>query len=217
MTIVTFAGLVSAATEWLARDQDATLIARIPDFITLCEAKLNRELRCIQMEERATALIDIEAGEPEFIALPPDFQTMRRVRLSSVVGRPRLEFMSGTQADEYRNLIGDVQNKPTHFTIFGDEMELIPTPDQAYTIEMIYRGLIPALNPGNTSNWLLSLAPDLYLYGTLLEATPYTKADERIQVWQIGFSTALNGLNQLSQDQAYGSGPLIVAVSGVTP
>jgi hypothetical protein len=48
MSISTYAALVSAVTEYLARDQDTTLIARIPDFITLAEAKFNRELRVNQ-------------------------------------------------------------------------------------------------------------------------------------------------------------------------
>jgi hypothetical protein len=30
---------------------------------------------------------------------------------------------------------------------------------------------------------LLTKSPDLYLYSTLLEAAPYLKDDERLQVW----------------------------------
>jgi hypothetical protein len=102
-TITTYATLVTAVTEYLARDQDTTLIARIPTFIQLFEAKMNRSLFVRQMEARSTTTIDTTSTEPEMISLPSDFQSMRRVRLSSVSGKPHLDFKSGTQLDEYRS------------------------------------------------------------------------------------------------------------------
>jgi len=211
--IVDFTSLQNAVTEYLARDQDATLIARIPSFIQLAEAKFNRQLFVRQMESRAIAVVDLTSSEPEFIALPADFQSMRRVRLSSVTGKPGLEFKSGTQMDEYRFETADIAAQPRYFTIFGNELELAPTPDQAYTVEMIYRTNIPPLD-ANTSNWLLALAPDLYLYGALLESAPYIKEDARIQTWGLGFTSALNDLNNLGLASAFNAGPMTVRISG---
>jgi hypothetical protein len=54
-TITSYATLVTAVTEYLARDQDTTLIARIPTFIQLAEAKMNRSLFVRQMEARSNA------------------------------------------------------------------------------------------------------------------------------------------------------------------
>jgi hypothetical protein len=215
-TITDYTSLQTAVTEYLARDQDTTLIARIPTFIQLAEAKFNRELYVRQMETRATALVNTSSSEPEFISLPADFQSMRRVRLSSVSGKPHLDFKSGTQLDEYRTMSGDVTGQPLFFTIFGSEIELAPTPDAAYTIEMVYRQSIPAL-ADNSTNWLLTLAPDLYLYGALLESAPYIKEDGRIQTWALGFSSALDGLNRLGMTSTFNAGPLNVRISGVTP
>jgi hypothetical protein len=213
MTQITdYASLQTAVTEYLARDQDTTLIARIPTFIQLAEAKFNRNLFVRQMEERSTTLTDTSDDEPEFISLPSDFQSMRRVRLSSVEGKPALEFKSGTQLDEYRFNTSDVTGRPRYFTIFGDEIELAPTPDAAYTIEMVYRKNVPALAT-NDPNWLLTLAPDLYLYGALLESAPYIKEDARIQVWGLGFKTALDGLNLLGMASTFNAGPLTVRTS----
>ena len=214
--ITTYATLQSAVTEWLARDQDTTLIARIPTFIQLAEAKFNRELFVRQMESRATAMVDTTSDEPEFISLPSDFQSMRRVRLSSVTGKPCLSFKSGTQMDEYRYTTSDVTGQPRYFTIFGTEMELAPTPDDAYTLEMIYRQNIPPLAT-NDPNWLLSLAPDLYLYGALLESAPYIKEDGRIQTWSVGMASALAGLNNLGLTSTFNAGPMQMRISGVTP
>lgn len=211
--IVDYASLQTAVTEYLARDQDTTLIARIPTFIQFAEAKFNRQLFVRQMEQRSTALVDTTSSEPEFIALPRDFQSMRRVRLSSVTGKPCLEFRSGTQMDEYRFATSDIAAQPRYFTVFGDELELAPTPDAAYTIEMVYRQSIPPL-ASNSTNWLLMLAPDLYLYGALLESAPYIKEDDRIQTWGLGFTSALSDLNNLGLTSTFNAGPMTVRISG---
>jgi hypothetical protein len=215
-TISTYADLQAAVTEWLARDQDTTLIARIPTFIQFAEAKFNRELFVRQMEQRSSATVTSGVDDAEFVLLPPDFQSMRRVRLSSVTGKPHLDFKSGTQLDEYRMSTANVTNQPLFFSIFGSEMELCPTPDQNYTIEMVYRRVIPDL-ADNSTNWLLQLAPDLYLYGALLESAPYIKEDERLQTWGLGFKTALDGLNNLGLTSTFNAGPMNMRVSGVTP
>lgn len=214
--IQTYTDLQNAVIEYLARDQDTTLIARIPTFIQLTEAKLNRDLFTRQMEQRSTALIDITQPEPEFIVLPTDFQSMRRVRLSSVQGKPPLEFKSGTQMDEFRYQWQDVPARPRFFTVFGTEMELGPTPDADYTVEMVYRQNIPAL-ASNSTNWLLTLAPDIYLYGALLESAPYIKEDARIPTWALGFKTCLDGLNALGLTSTFNAGPMTVRPQGRMP
>lgn len=217
MAIGTFDQLVTAVTEWLAREQDTTLVARIPDFIALAEAKFNREIYVNQMEKRSTTSVDMDSAEPEYITLPSDFQTMRRLTLKSVDRRPRLEYLSPTQADEYRSRVCNINGQPQKFTIVGNELELLPAPDQAYVLEMVFRGNVPALSSQNQANWLLTLAPDLYLYGALLESAPYIDDDARIQTWSGGFSFALSGVNKLGQNQAYGSGPLVMRTSTRNP
>ena len=208
-----YVSLQAAIIEYLARDQDNILIARIPTFIQLAEAKFNRQLFVRQMERRATAIVDLTSREPEFISLPFDFQSMRRVRLSSVTGKPALEFRSGTQIDEYRFATSDMAAQPRYFTVLGDEIELAPTPDAAYTVEMVYRQNIPAVAT-NGSNWLLTMAPDLYLYGALLESAPYINEDARIQTWGLGFSSALADLNSLALTSTFNAGPMTVRPSG---
>lgn len=202
--------LLAAVVEYLARDQDVTLIARAPTFIQLFEAKVNRTLFTRQMETRSQAVTDPGVtSEPEFIALPTDFQTMRRIRLSSEIGKPSLQFLSGTQMDEMRTSGADVSGIPRYFSIFGNEIELLPTPAAATTLEMIYRQNLPSLN-ANSTNWLLALAPDAYLFGALMEAAPYIKQDGRIQVWAAAVQSALIDLNSLGSASAFNAGPMQV-------
>lgn len=211
MSIATYSDLKDKIAEYLARD-DLTLT--IPDFIKLAEAKFNRELFVRQMETRSTTTVDINSDEPEFITLPSDFQSMRRVRVSSADRKPLLSFMSGTQMDEYRTKSGNVAGCPRYFTVFGTEMELAPTPDSAVTLEMIYRANLPALSDTQNDNWLLLQAPDAYLYGALLEAAPYMKEDARIQVWGAGLTTTLDSLNRLGLTSTFNAGPMTVRSSG---
>lgn len=214
MSIATWTDLVAAVADYLARDD---LTARVPDFIALAEAKFNRSLKCRQMEIRSTTTTDDTSDEPQMVTLPTDFQTMRAIKLTNVACQPRLEYMSDAQMDEFRAKSGNVTGQPRYFSIYGTEMELAPSPDGAYTIEMKYRAYLPALSEANPVNWLIAIAPDLYLYGVLLEAAPYMKDDPRIQVWGAGMTQAMDSLNSLAQDAGYGSGPLVMRTSGFTP
>lgn len=212
--IVDYASLVDTIITYAARDQDTIFTGLIPTWIQSTEAKLNRTLFVRQMEQRSTALVDPTVSEPEYIALPADFQSMRRARVSSATCKPPLSFLSGEQMEEFRAMRGNASGFPCYFTIFGNEIELAPTPDSAVTIEMVYRQNIPALSATNTTNWLLTLAPDLYLYGALMEAAPYIKEDARIQTWGTGLSTALTDLNNLGLTSTFNAGPMQVRVSG---
>lgn len=207
MAISNYTELQTAVASWLARDD---LTARIPEFITLAEAKLNRELRCRQMETRVS---DTTTASDDFLDLPTGFQTMRRIRLSGVTGKPRLVFLSGTQIEEYRYGHGNAEGQPLYWSIVGDEIELLPTPDDEYAVEMIYRKYMDLAT--DSTNWLLTLAPDAYLYGALLESAPYINEDARIATWGLGLKVAIDGLNRLSQD--FGTSPLEMRLSGPTP
>ncbi|HJP69390.1 MAG TPA: hypothetical protein VJ846_10850 [Sphingomicrobium sp.] len=212
--ISSYTDLQTAIIEYAGRDTDSVFIARVPTYIQLFEAKCNRDLFTRQMEQRSTSTIDILQAEPEFLALPSDFQSMRRIRLSSVQGKPFLQFKSGSQMDEFRMQADDVAGQPLYFTIFGSEIELGPTPDQDYTVEMIYRQNLPAL-ASNSTNWLLSLAPDAYLYGSLMEASAAIDNQSRLQVFALGLKTAMDDLNALGMVSAFNAGPMTVRPAGV--
>lgn len=76
-----------------------------------------------------------------------------------------------------------------------DNWLIAPTPDQAYPFEVLYYELPPLLDDSIQTNWLTEYAPQLLLYGTLLEATPFLKNDERIATWQQYYDRAAAMLN----------------------
>jgi hypothetical protein len=72
---------------------------------------------------------------------------------------------------------------------------LAPTPDAEYPFEILYYELPPLLDESVQTNWITEYAPQLLLYGTLVEATPFLKNDERIPVWQSMYDRAAAMLN----------------------
>jgi len=92
-----------------------------------------------------------------------------------------------------------------------EEPEIFP--DTGYTGELTYYGKIPVLSDSNTSNWLLAYAPDLYLYGALLEATPYLKDDERLATWSSLYANSLGDMEVADQRASVSSTPIIRARS----
>jgi hypothetical protein len=204
MALDTFSGLKTTIADYLNRD-DLTSI--IPSFISIAEAKFNRKLRVRQMVKRATATLDTA-----FFAFPADFLQAKEFQLNT---NPitYLEFITEKQGDLMRQDAIIASGQPKYYTIVGTQLEVIATPDSSYTGELTYYGKIPALSDSNTSNWLLAYAPDLYLYGALVEATPYLKDDERLGTWSTLYTNSLGDIEVADQRASVSSTPIVRARS----
>ena len=65
---------------------------------------------------------------------------------------------------------------------------------------MLFYAKVPSLSSTRPTNWILLNAPDIYLYGSLLEAEAFLQNDPRIQLWKQGFDQAVADL-QLQDDK----------------
>jgi hypothetical protein len=72
---------------------------------------------------------------------------------------------------------------------------LVPTPNDTYDLEVLYYELPVLLDDAQQTNWLTDYAPNLLLFASLLEATPFLKNDDRITTWQNFYQSAANALN----------------------
>ena len=70
---------------------------------------------------------------------------------------------------------------------------LAPTPDQNYAFEVLYCERIQPLSSTNQTNWLTQNAPTAMLFGTLLQAMPFLKNDQR-QIFQQKYTEAVQSL-----------------------
>jgi hypothetical protein len=71
-----------------------------------------------------------------------------------------------------------------------------PTPDLAYSMEVSYYERVQPLDSTNQTNWFTQYAPQAMLYGTLLQAMPFLKNDERLQMWQAQYSQIITALKE---------------------
>jgi hypothetical protein len=63
------------------------------------------------------------------------------------------------------------------------------------------------------AHFLIVNAPDLLLYGALLEAEPFLKNDARVGLWKSAYDIALEAYRSRFRDEMYsGSTPFTVAV-----
>lgn len=173
MAISTYSELKSAIADWLNRDD---LTSVIPSFIELAEAELTRNLRHRKMIARADATIN-----SEYTQTPLDwFQTQTLILETDPV--TTLEYLT-PEALNAKRAASTANGKPLFYTMIGTEIQVYPVPSGDHTAEMVYYAKIPSLSDSETTNWLLTLAPDIYLYGSLMQSAPYLQDDNRLSVW----------------------------------
>jgi hypothetical protein len=196
MALTTYTELKTSIGDWLNRSD---LTTAIPDFISLAEAQIERTLRTRQMIVRANASFDAQYG-----AVPSDFLETKSLKLTSTNPQTPLSFLSIDALDnEAANYTAS--GKPKFFGVVGGQFRIVPTPDANYTTELTYYAKLTKLSSSVASNWLLASSPDIYLYGSLLQAAPYLQDDARIQTWATLYERALNDL-QTADDRGASSG-----------
>lgn len=194
MTLSTYSELKTAIADFLNRDD---LTANIPTFISLAEASMNRRLRHWRMEKRSTSTLS-----ERFSDVPTGW--LETIRFN-VVGKRPLKLVSHAKMMEMRGAANDETGEACYYAHTAGEFELYPTPSGGTSVELLYYTKIPALSDTETSNWLLSEAPDAYLYGALVHTAPYLQEDARLAVWGGLYGDTINGL-EASSKQAQHSG-----------
>lgn len=196
MALTTYTELKASIADWLNRTD---LTTQIPDFISLSEAQIERQLRTRQMLTRTTLTIDAE-----FESTPADFLEVRTLKLTGTNPITPLTFMTMDSLDE-QSTIDIGSGRPKYFTVIGTEFRFVPTPDASYASEIVYFAKLNKLSTSVATNFLLTSSPDVYLYGSLLQAAPYLLDDARIPVWSSLYDRALSDL-QLADDRGATSG-----------
>ena len=204
MTITNYTNLKSAIADWLLRDD---LTAVIPSFIALAETQMQREIRHHKMMQRAEAEIDTR-----YFALPADWVETARFHVAGDLPT-RLELTSMDDMLQLRELNANTGGRPTHYAHIGEQLEVFPTPNGTYDVELLYYQKIPALSDVNATNWLLTDYPDVYLYGSLMQAAPYLDNDQKMQVWAGLYGSAVNSINAESKKARYSGAGMRIRIN----
>lgn len=203
MSITNYSELQTAIANWTKRADQTALI---PDFIMLAESKFNRILRTRNQETSATITPSAGVG-----ALPSDFLQFRRVYIDTTPAF-ELEYLPPEQFylkfPKANYWFGPISR---YFTIEGGNIILSQTATQN-DLKVLYHAKIPALTASNTTNWLLTAHPDIYLCASLAEANDNMKNEAEVTKWTAKTQALLNDLMASDKHGKYsGSAMRVVA------
>ena len=206
MAISNYSELTTAVANWLDRDD---LTDRVPEFIALAEARFNRVLRIRAMENKQTAST---IGGQRNYALPANYIQMRNFQINT----DPITTLSYVTPGIYDRLWGGSQGGvPKFYTIITNEIQLGPIPSSVMTLEMLFYKKFDAITSSSPTNWVITNAPDVYLYGALLEAEPFIMNDARVGLWSQGFEKAIADIQQQdNMDRHSGSALRIMNTGG---
>jgi hypothetical protein len=177
---MTYNNLVADIESYLERTDQATL-SKIPTFIGLAEQVIASEIKFLG---------NLVVVSSNMVTNDPVIQKPARWRKTvsmnvTVAGdrRPILlrkyEYLREFWPDPTQT---DV---PEYYCDYNyDHWLVAPTPADDYAYEVLYYERIQPLDESNQTNWFTQYAPQALLYGSLLQAMPFLKNDERIPMWQ---------------------------------
>ena len=188
--MMTYDSLVNDIRTYLERTDDATL-EKIPTFIMLAEQVLATELKFLgNLTVAESTMVQGEA----IIAKPARWRKTVSMNVT-VAGKKQPVFIR--RYEYLREYWPDATETdvPAFYCDYDYEHWLIaPTPDDDYTYEVLYYERLQPLDSSNQSNWFTQYAPQALLYGSLLQAMPFLKNDERIPMWQQQYDLIVNVL-----------------------
>lgn len=172
------------------------LTSVIPDFVALAEDRLNRRLRT-RFQESALTSTAIDASY--LVAIPSN--TLAVKSLWRVAGGLNYPLQAKTLEDVMYRQQG---LEATCYAWEGSTWRF----DGTGTVAGVLYRTIPPL-ASNSTNWLLTAHPALYLYASLAEAANYTRDAEAETKWRTAAEGLIAELNRTAQNDSF-SGPLTV-------
>ena len=208
MALTTYTELKASIADFLNRDDLTTVI---PDFITLAESQINRDVRHWKMEARSSGQ---QSGGDEYMQIPADWVESIRLHLTGS-GTSAVNLISRDAMADKRERNDDTSGTVMYYTHADGQFQLYPTPSADTDFELLYIQKLDALSGSNSDNWLLLEAPDVYLYGSLIHSAPYLVEDERVAIWAQMYSASVARLNEASESARFSGSGLRLKVRGL--
>jgi len=202
MAITTLTELESAISNWLNRSD---LTDRIPEFIDLAEARIQQDRRLVQHASR-------DFTGTEGFTLPADFAALVELYHDGPTYYGRIALVSPTELSERKLRHGDSGVPRWASVIAGASTKSLrfapEPPTTGYAMRMIYEAFpLPLNDSDQTTNWLLTQAPQIYLYAALSEGAGYLLDEQVEQKWLAKYEQAAAAFYRNKMREAY-SGPL---------
>lgn len=202
--VVDYTSLKTDIADTLARSD---LTSAIPGFIQKWEEKFLRQPRNFGrwMEAELSGTI-----ASSVLAVPADYLGLKVAYINSSPATPPLGRVSLTQLygryprNGGTDVPGLIARDRTNF-VFG------PAPDSEYEVLGTYWAkptVIRSAPADAAEHWIIVNAPDLAVYGALLQSAPYLQNDKRLGTWQALYNDALQDYRDLHQDEDVSGGAL---------
>lgn len=188
--VMTYDSLVADIEKYLERT-DTVTIEKIPTFIGLAEQVIAAELKFLG---------NIVVVQSNMVANNGVIQKPARWRKTvsmnvTVAGERKPVLLR--KYEYLREYWPDptATGEPKYYCDYNyDHWLVAPTPDDDYVYEVLYYERSQPLDSSNQTNWFTQYAPQALLYGSLLQAMPFLKNDERIPMWQAQYTAIMNTL-----------------------
>jgi len=194
---MTFTSLQSDIRNYLERGgaTDPIVFEQIPRLITLAERRIARELKIQGFQVVVNTTMQASLA---VYAKPDRWRDTISINVGTGANN-NVHTPVFARAYEYIRSYWSNETETGQPEFYADydykHWIFAPTPDAAYPVEILYYELPPLLDDTNQTNWLSEFAPNVLLYGSLVEATPFVKDDQRVQLWQSYYDRALSALN----------------------
>lgn len=211
MAITSYSELKTALADWSVR---TNLTAYLDDFIDQAEAffaypPLKMDAPGIGgIRANITRATGTLTSGTATLARPSDFLDAYRFRITGDSGS-LLEYVG---AEEMTLNTRTGTGRPYYWTV-SDVIELDVAPDSAYPYELSYYPSFAALSDSNTTNWLLTNHPNVYLSACLYHlwvfAQDYAAADR----WMAQYKAGADAVNKSYQRSRVSQGPIASKVA----
>jgi hypothetical protein len=184
---MTYASLVTDISSYLERTDTAT-IEKIPTFIMLAEQVIATEIQFLGNLTVVTSTMNV--GEP-IIVKPARWRKTVSINL---IDNSQRQPVFLRKYEYLRNYWPNATQRdtPVYYCDYDYTHWLVaPTPDLAYNYEVLYYERVQPLDVTNQTNWFTQYAPQAMLYGSLLQAMPFLKNDERMPMWQAQYDRVI--------------------------
>jgi hypothetical protein len=198
--ITDYATLDAAVDAYLKR---ADLSNYVPNFIQNAEQTLYRSLRIRAMENAFSGTIS--SGT---LALPtsPPYVALKYAYINTSPVMPLDRVPPDMIYSQYPNR-ASTGSVPSLIAVERTNFIFGPYPGD-YEVVGVYYGRLTALGVSNTTNWFTSYAPDLLLFGALLEAAPFLSDDPRIPIWEGFYNRAFKSVQIEDRAERFTGGSL---------
>jgi len=202
-----YSELVNAARQYADRN-DIEVSNNFPTFFLMVESKINRVLATREQSARAYTRT---VTDQEYYALPVDYSGMRDIQLNTALpteahSRKPMNYLT----PELMNVYQELDLSKIYYTIIANQIQIYPTQESGYTIEIIYFQNVPPLTESNTTNWLSDSHPDIYISGLIAEVEMFAKNYDAGKLWYNRMTQAINELDSADSGEVWAGSPLTI-------